>query len=387
MRKVIENGFLIFILLITVFFSWRSCAQIQKPVVSIKKAFHHQGTANKCANIEAGSLVLYFNVMPATLPVSHKSYDGEFETQTFFLPSIVITQEAKRMIDRINNDHAQPYTLTISSVHGQNKGVQIVIKYPRNAYMIESKQFEAIGKDQGFIFYIYNQKVLDALRARQEPLMKMASTGRHPPCIFIDNGHGGGDAGAIGHDNVKEKDISLHVGTQLAHLLQRNGFQVVMSRTSDQDVPLDQRTTEANRSGADILISIHANSASNKNTHGIETFCTQPRLFTRLYSEMDRESKLCVDRIVAQRSQQSDKLARLVQKSICFSTQPYQKAPFDRGVKYAVAQVFLAQVPAILVELGFLTNPIESALLTTDTYQQVLAQSLFNGIRDYFQSN
>lgn len=381
MKLLYENVFLLFIFLITVFFSWRSFA-----VCSIKKIFHHQGAQK--SDLESGSCVLYFDTIPK-IPKPTTLVEGDKEVHRFFFPATLLgNEECKRMVAQLsgNKNQNQTYSLEIKNVQKPEQGILISIKYDPGMHVIECKQFEAITKDKGLIFYIYNQKILDRLRARSEPIIRTVSLGKHPPRIFIDNGHGGADTGAIGDDNVQEKNICLHVGMYLAELLKNHGYEVHLSRVSDIHVPLDQRTTTANRICSDIFVSIHANSASNNQVHGVETFCIKSNLLTRMYSELDTSSKNITDTIFTQRSEQSYKLASLIQKYICQDIASYQLAGFNRGVKHAVAQVFFTHMPSILIELGFLTNFQECSLLSTQSYQQLLAHSIFRGIHDHFNS-
>lgn len=384
-----ENKFLLLILLLTIFFSWRSFAQIDQKPNNIKKIFHHRGLPESLVQLDSGSLVLYFDRVPTIVPSARVDIEDNREVQTFFLPSVMLRgEECKRIAQLINKNNEGSYRISIMPVNVPSQGTSIVISYSKGEHSVACKKFDqAVGNNKGLIFYVYNQKVLDALAKKEEPLIQMASLSHDSPCIFIDYGHGGSDTGAIGCGSVKEKNICLSIGTHLAQMLKKKGYRVALSRSTDCDIALDQRTTMANKVQADMLISIHANSAANPLAHGVETFCIVPSLLKHVYGTVNKELIPTADRVLMQRSKKSYELALSVQKELCSAVASYQKSGFDRGVKHNVAQVFFAQMPAILVELGFLTNIQESHLLTTKHYQYLLAQALCRGISENFQLN
>ena len=364
--------------------SFVSC-EFMYAVSSIKKVFHHKGD-NGCAHIESGSCVLYFDTVPTMTPKPTKIENNK-EIQTFFFPSTKIgNDECKHMIAQLNKDTSRTYTFHIAAVQKPQQGVLVTISYDPAVHTVECKQFEAITRDQGLVFYVYNKKTLDTLRSRKEPIMRMAESGKHPPVIFIDNGHGGNDTGAMGVNGMQEKEISLKVGTYVAQLLKKHGYKVVLSRSSDANIALDQRTTHANCNHADIFVSIHANAASNEKACGIETFCIKPNLFTRTHSMLDIHHKQLVDHVLTQKSEISNKLASLVQRYLCHHCSKHHIISIDRGLKHSVAQVFFAHMPAILIELGFVTNTQECQLLSSRSYQQTLAHAIVQAICDHFNN-
>jgi len=174
--------------------------------------------------------------------------------------------------------------------------------------------------------------------------------------ICIDPGHGGYDPGAVGPSGVKEKDINLAVAKLLADKLRNVGKEVILTRAGDlvpwrPDNDLWERCNIANKANADIFISIHCNSANNPAATGTETFCYQ-----RVGASFD--------------------LSQAVQNSLVQTL----GLP-DRGVKTANFYVLKAtKMPAILVELAFINNPREEALLNSPGFQNTCAEAIFKGL-------
>ncbi|TFJ48384.1 hypothetical protein CKN80_00185 [Carnobacterium divergens] len=205
--------------------------------------------------------------------------------------------------------------------------------------------------------------------------------------VFVDPGHGGTDPGAVS-GGVQEKDLNLSVSLKLQALLESKGAEVIMSRTGDQFIPLSTISSKANASNADIFVSVHTNSAVASAT-GIETYSYSgaSRSFGMFSLDLDKQneslsegdfSTFGIDRLT-----QSVKLSEFVQKSMVNST-----GAVDRGAKKQDFHVIReTNMPAILTEIGFVTNPSERAKLVTDWYQNQLATGIFNGVENYFKTN
>lgn len=205
--------------------------------------------------------------------------------------------------------------------------------------------------------------------------------------VFVDPGHGGTDPGAVS-GGVQEKDLNLSVSHKLQALLESKGAEVIMSRTGDQFIPLSTISSKANASNADIFVSVHTNSAVASAT-GIETYSYSgaSRSFGMFSLDLDKQneslsegdfSTFGIDRLT-----QSVKLSEFVQKSMVNST-----GAVDRGAKKQDFHVIReTNMPAILTEIGFVTNPSERAKLVTDWYQNQLATGIFNGVENYFKTN
>ena len=170
--------------------------------------------------------------------------------------------------------------------------------------------------------------------------------------IMIDPGHSGTDPGAVGPSGVKEKDINLAVAERLHLLMADAGIEAYMTRIGDVEVPLAKRTELANSINADYFISIHANAATSPTAHGTETYHYPG-------------------------SAKGRALAEEVQRELVNAT-----GLANRGVKEASFYVLRATVmPAILVELAFLSNPDEEKLLTSSEFQNICARAIWEGVK------
>lgn len=221
--------------------------------------------------------------------------------------------------------------------------------------------------------------------------------------IVIDAGHGGKDPGAVGYKRYREKVIVLSIAQNLKKVLVARGFKVFMTRDSDKFIKLSNRTKFANRKKADLFISIHANAAGKKiakQVHGIECFFLSKSRSARAkrvaakensadLSEMDIYGKqsflntLNSHNIVA-----ANKLAIDLQRGALASLCKTYKKVKDAGVREGPFWVLVgAQMPAVLVEVGFITHPKEATRLVSSKYQKKMALGLANGVERYFLNN
>ncbi len=210
--------------------------------------------------------------------------------------------------------------------------------------------------------------------------------------VVIDAGHGGHDTGSIGPSGYMEKELVLDVAMRLKELIESQvGAEVVMTRTDDTFVPLETRTAFANQQNADLFISIHANSSNSKTVRGVETFFLN---FTTSQDSMDTAARenassdrsvhelgdLVKKIVLRDKVDESRELAQRVQSSMSRSK---DFGP-DRGVKQAPFLVLIgANMPAVLAEISFISNPDEEKSLKTPEYRQQIAESLLRGVRSY----
>ncbi|MDA3907526.1 MAG: N-acetylmuramoyl-L-alanine amidase, partial [Sulfurimonas sp.] len=220
--------------------------------------------------------------------------------------------------------------------------------------------------------------------------------------IVIDAGHGGKDPGAVGYRNYREKVIVYKISQELKKILRARGYKVHMTRDRDKFVKLSKRTDYANKKKADIFVSIHANAVGRNNAnkvHGIECYFLSPsrsKLAERVaakentadLSEMNRYGKntflnfLNSHKIVA-----SNKLAIDLQRGMLGSLNKKYKVK-DGGVREGPFWVLVgAQMPAVLVEVGFISHPQEAKKLVDPKYRKTIAIGLANGIERYFAKN
>lgn len=218
--------------------------------------------------------------------------------------------------------------------------------------------------------------------------------------VVLDAGHGGGDPGASSASRLIEKEITLDLQKRLQQLLQKDGFEVVVTRSDDHLIALRDRARLANTSNGDIFVSIHVNSLqSHQASHGVETYylgpTTDPSL-TRLAAEENLSSGYSVgdlhkllDRVyVDVRRDESRRLAAAVQQQMYAGLRAVDPGLENWGVKRAPFIVLVAtDMPAILAEVGCLSNDREAEMLGSATYRQQIAQALFHGIHAYASAN
>ncbi len=217
--------------------------------------------------------------------------------------------------------------------------------------------------------------------------------------IVIDAGHGGHDTGTIGPHGVREKDVVLDVALRLKRLLEdKAGAEVILTRSDDTFIPLQERTAVANQRGADLFISIHANASSDPSARGIETFYlnfTSDRHALEVASRENATSgenvhdlQTLIQRIaLTEKVKESQDLAGSVQRSLWNEVVKDGNAQRNRGVKRAPFVVLIgANMPSILAEISFITNPRDERNLKKATYRENIAEALFSGIERYTDS-
>ncbi len=215
--------------------------------------------------------------------------------------------------------------------------------------------------------------------------------------VVIDPGHGGAENGAVGPGGVVEKELTLDVARRVAALLRAEGLEVTLTREGDDDVALDTRAGIANNRRADLFVSLHANAARQARAHGAETFflsqdSTDDAARTTaalendaagisvVEAQQDGELPLILwDLAQTQYLRESSRLAETIQARLNEAL-----GLKDRGVRQAPFRVLVgATCPAVLVELGFLSNPDEEKLLASPDHRRRLAEALTAAIRDF----
>jgi len=251
------------------------------------------------------------------------------------------------------------YKVTIlASQHKWNSG-----KYIVHGYIVD-----ASGKNIGFgatsADVVAPKKIGSASRGNYDVLNKI---------VYLDAGHGGYDPGAS-YFGISEKSLTLAIQSRVKAKLEAEGYQVVTTRTSDTYVDLADRSRAANASESDIFVSIHINASGSSAAQGIETYYYQP------YAEYPSRINATYHANPTRLSM-SDTLANAIQSSLINAT-----GAQNQGVKrqtFAVLRETTA--PAVLLELGFLSNPQEAARLNTSAYQETLANAIVAGIKSYYE--
>jgi N-acetylmuramoyl-L-alanine amidase len=214
--------------------------------------------------------------------------------------------------------------------------------------------------------------------------------------IVIDPGHGGHDTGTIGPNGLEEKDLVLDVGRRLGKLLEtRLGAEVVYTRRDDTFIPLETRTAIANQQRADLFISIHANSSDDLEARGVETyylnFTSSPDALEvaarenavsekSIYELQDLVKKIALK----EKIEESREFAGNVEAALYAGLAAKNPGIRNRGVKKAPFIVLIgANMPSILAEISFVSNPGDARRLETSEYRQRIAESLYRGIAKY----
>jgi N-acetylmuramoyl-L-alanine amidase len=214
--------------------------------------------------------------------------------------------------------------------------------------------------------------------------------------IVVDAGHGGHDTGTIGPNGLEEKDLVLDVALRLGKLLENKlGAEVVYTRDDDTFIPLETRTAIANKEQADLFISIHANSSRDASARGVETY------YLNFTSSPDALEVAARENAVSQQSihelqdlvkkialkekiEESREFAADVQKSLYLGLNAKNPGERNRGVKKAPFVVLIgANMPSILAEISFVSNPRDERKLKTNAYRQQIAESLYKGVAKY----
>lgn len=217
--------------------------------------------------------------------------------------------------------------------------------------------------------------------------------------IVIDPGHGGHDPGAVGPSGIQEKDVVLSIGLKLRELLRDElGLDVVMTRSSDLFIPLEERTAIANKVNADLFVSIHANAAPNRQAAGIETYYLNLAKTEKAAQLAAKENGTSLEKVSVLQAilfdlmanyklNDSAHLAEEVQKSLHKKANRQHPDVKNLGVKQGPFYVLVgATMPSILVETAFLSNAMEESRLKEPAYQSMTAEGILEGIHSYITS-
>jgi N-acetylmuramoyl-L-alanine amidase len=216
--------------------------------------------------------------------------------------------------------------------------------------------------------------------------------------VVIDAGHGGEDHGARGPEGLVEKDLVLDLARRLAERLAGQGLRVVMTRDEDGFVPLDERTRIANAAAADLFVSIHANASRLRGVQGIETFFASLEASDEAAEQLAERENLAFgsdagpgvddpllailgDLLATEHLADAQEFARLTQRRIATA-----EASRSRGVKQAPFVVLMGvRMPAVLVEVGFLTNAVEELRLSASSERERLVGGIADAVATFRQ--
>jgi N-acetylmuramoyl-L-alanine amidase len=222
--------------------------------------------------------------------------------------------------------------------------------------------------------------------------------------VVIDAGHGGRDPGAVGRNGLYEKSVVLDIALRVRQIMAKEYplYEIMLTRDRDVFLPLDVRASIANKNRADLFVSIHANASTNRHAKGIETYLLNWTNDVEAMKVAARENAISLKKMKQVQSElgfilaslereakrnESVKLAGNIQNTLVTNMRDEYSLVTDLGVKQALFYVLVgAKMPSALVEVSFISNPIEENLLSKDHYRQALAESIARGIHGYFSS-
>jgi N-acetylmuramoyl-L-alanine amidase len=217
--------------------------------------------------------------------------------------------------------------------------------------------------------------------------------------IVIDAGHGGHDPGSIGPAGLQEKELVLDVALRLSKLVREElGAEVLLTRPGDVFIPLEERTAIANSRGADLFLSIHANSSRSSRSRGVETYFLNFAADPHAEEVAARENAISAGTLkdlqnlvkaitLNSKIDESRDFASSVQESILANLRQHDPKLPDRGVRTAPFYVLIgANMPSILAEIAFISHPEEEKRLREGGFRQRIAEGLLAGVRTYLQA-
>ncbi|MCG6915955.1 MAG: N-acetylmuramoyl-L-alanine amidase [Deltaproteobacteria bacterium] len=216
--------------------------------------------------------------------------------------------------------------------------------------------------------------------------------------VVIDPGHGGKDPGAVGPSGVKEKDVVLEIAKRLQEKIKAKlNLDAILTRSSDEFLPLEERTALANTQKADLFVSIHTNAHKNRRIYGISTYILnvatdeeaarlaafENAVSAKRISDLE---KILNDLMLNSKINESSRLADAVQQGLIQGLPRAYSNIKDLGVKQAPFYVLIgAQMPSIMVEISFITNGWEEKRLASAAYQEAVAEGILTGIKSYIR--
>jgi len=357
--------------------------KINKQPQKIKIKSSHKLDATRW---EGSKLILKFDKKLRSNQINYFTlYDSKKRNYryVFDIDSSMLTKSKdlrKNGINRIKLAQYKPDVLRLVIKNNSKIKVSFKIEYSSLVIDIKSNEKINIAKKAVLSKKVYKSKI-----------------------IVIDPGHGGRDPGAVGYKKYREKIVTFKVSQELKKILKSRGYKVYMTRDKDKYIKLSDRTKFANRKKADIFISIHANAVDKKNAnkvYGVETYFLSPSRSDRAkrvaakensadISEMNKYGKnIFLNLLNHHNILASNKLAIDLQRGMLGSLNKIYKGVKDGGVREGPFWVLVgAQMPSVLVEVGFISNPKEAKRLVNSKYRQIMAKGLANGIERYFANN
>ncbi len=301
-----------------------------------------------------------------------------------------VVSDKKKIVAEFKEKTQKPVVKKIKQVvpaQPRKKVPEVVVRQAKKAQAAPVSKKRRNIKDGFGRGYLYNPKI---------PKRKQIEA----PLIVVDAGHGGKDHGAMSASGIKEKDVNIKIAKHVKTILvNRYKYRVVMTRKDDTFIPLKDRSKISNKRDADLFVSIHANAAKRKSAHGIETYFlgtshneqaleTAARENGELVKSVkdDQVQQILASLITTTKINDSSRLAGRVQENLYRSSKKKNRNLKNLGVKEGPFYVLHgADMPSILVEVGFLTNKKEARMLSKPDYLYRLASSIAEGIHKYLQ--
>ncbi len=240
--------------------------------------------------------------------------------------------------------------------------------------------------------------ILDDVSEKSPPILHVPqhNTNEGINLIVVDAGHGGKDPGAVGRSKTLEKNVTLQMAKKLATALRKElGCKVLLTRSDDRFLTLHSRTAYANKVGADLFISLHANASTNRNAYGLETYYLNLSKNNQAAAVAARENGISLEEVgnleailfdlmANAKINESSRLAAEIQQAMIKGLSPKFSRIKDLGVRQGPFHVLLgATMPSVLVETAFLSNAREEKRLNSSNYQKRVAQAIVQGVKDY----
>jgi N-acetylmuramoyl-L-alanine amidase len=332
----------------------------------LKNVYHHRGIPQHYGtDPELATVVFYFSAQPTITLVNTQAVSPTMIQKTYRLSGAQIPQEHCNTFPLIGKQYR-------IALHTKNNEPYLVVTYDKLTVALVFNTFNSISLQKGLSIHFFNRAVMHTKKSVHKKSTQKT--------VIVDCGHGGTDSGAIGCNGIKEKDITLAIGLRLAHALKKRGIRVLLMRSSDTTVPLDERTSFANTHNADLFVSIHANYAKNS-AQGIDTFALDTTLLHTITALNDDGAYKPLYEHLKTRVDAGNRLAHNVHAAIMTHVHTQYPLVVDRKVKHEIAQILLgSHMPAVLIEVGFVSHPEEAKRLVDATYQQLIADSICNGI-------
>ncbi len=297
---------------------------------------------------------------------------------------------------------------TIKGIPPVTKIDDSVVEQLRTGYPEKTKTRFVVdlkGRSDYIIFSLYDpfRIVMDIRSEKQgEENLRERKMIHKRPHIIIDPGHGGHDPGAIGKNGLQEKDVNLDIALRVRDLL-RDEFEITMTRDRDIFISLEERTSIANSKKADLFISIHTNSNRKRHISGVETYFLNwtddeealkvaarengmsIKALREFMNKNDIVEMIMMDLERNSKRELSMRLASLTQNELINTLKRYSNG---NGIKKGPFYVlYTAKMPSVLIEVSYISNPVEERLLSTTWYRQEIAKAIANAIRRFFNQH